>query len=331
MTVSWHGAAQVPAAMTNLLILLGLTPEIRTQYRDRLQARFPDVAMTLVDHHSKVGPHIAAADALVTFTPMMTAKVLEQADNLKWIQTLGTGVDNLIDQPTLRKDVIVTNVRGIHGPPVSEAALATMLALARNLPGAVRGQDAREWRRWPAQLLHNKTVGIFGVGLIAETLAPMCKAFGMRVVGVSSSPRAVAGFDRMHGRDELTQVVGDFDFFVLLTPLTPATRNSIGAKVLAAMKPSSFLINLARGGVVDELALVEALREKRVAGAALDVFNQEPLPADHPFWAMENVIITTHQGGFCDVYMDYALPTVETNMRAFLSGNVGAMINVVEH
>ncbi len=287
--------------------------------------------MTLVDHHSKVAPHIAAADALVTFTPMMTPKVLEQANRLKWIQTLGTGVDNLIDQPTLRKDVIVTNVRGIHGPPVSEAALATMLALARNLPGAVRGQDAREWRRWPAQLLHNKTVGIFGVGLIAETLAPMCKAFGMRVVGVSSSPRAVAGFDHMHSRDELTQVVGDFDFFVLLTPLTPATRNSIDAKVLQAMKPSGFLINLARGGVVDEPALVEALREKRIAGAALDVFNQEPLPAEHPFWSMENVLITTHQGGFCDVYIDYALPTVETNMRAFLNGDPGAMINVVEH
>ncbi|MGC1780597.1 MAG: D-2-hydroxyacid dehydrogenase [Xanthobacteraceae bacterium] len=317
--------------MTNLLILLGLTPDIRTQYRDRLQARFPEVAMTLVDHHSKVAPHIAAADALVTFTPMMTPKVLEQANSLKWIQTLGTGVDNLIDQPTLRKDVIVTNVRGIHGPPVSEAALATMLALARNLPGAVRGQDAREWRRWPAQLLHNKTVGIFGVGLIAETLAPMCKAFGMQVVGVSSSPRAIAGFDRMHSRDELTQVVGDFDFFVLLTPLTPQTRNSIDAKVLKAMKPSSFLINLARGGVVDEPALVEALREKRIAGAALDVFNQEPLPPGHPFWAMENVIITTHQGGFCDVYIDYALPTVETNMRAFLKGDLGAMINVVEH
>ena len=227
--------------MTNLLILLGLTRKVRNQYRDRLQARFPEVPMTLVDHHSKVGPHIAGADALVTFTPMMTPKVLEQAQKLKWIQTLGTGVDNLIDQPTLRKDVIVTNVRGIHGPPVSEAALATMLALARNLPGAVRGQDAREWRRWPAQLLHNKTVGIFGVGLIAEALAPICKAFGMRVVGVSSAPRAVAGFDRMHSRDELPQVVGDFDFFVLLTPLTPATRNSIDAKVLAAMKPSSFL------------------------------------------------------------------------------------------
>ena len=317
--------------MTNLLVLLGLTESVRNQYRDRLQAHFPEVAVRLVDHHSKVDPYIAAADALLTFTPMLTAKVLAQAKSLKWIQTLGTGVDNLIDQPTLRKDVIVTNVRGIHGPPVSEAALGTMLALARNLPGAVRGQDAHEWRRWPAQLLHNKTVGIFGVGLIAEALAPKCKAFGMSVVGVSSAPRPVAGFDRMHGRNELLQVVGDFDFFVLLTPLTEATRNSIDAKVFAAMKRSSFLVNLARGGVVDEPALVEALKSGRIAGAALDVFNQEPLPGDHPFWAMQNVLITTHQGGFCDVYIDYALPTVAANMRSFLNGDFGGMINVVPH
>lgn len=321
----------MPSCMTHVLILLGLTPDIRNQYRDRLQARFPDAAITLVDHHSKVGPHIAAADALITFTPMMTGEVLQQAQRLKWIQTLGTGVDNLIDQPALRKDVIVTNVRGIHGPPVSEAALGTMLALARNLPGAVRAQDARQWRRFPAQLLHDKTVGIFGVGLIAEALAPKCKAFGMRVIGISSAPRPVAGFDRMHSRDELLQVMGELDFFVLLTPLTAATRNSVGAGVFAAMKPSSFLINLARGGVVDEPALVEALTSGRIAGAALDVFNEEPLPSDHPFWAMQNVIITTHQGGFCDVYIDYALPTVETNMERFLKGDIGGMINVVEH
>ena len=113
---------------------------------------------------------------LLTFTPMITAKVLEQAKSLKWLQTLGTGVDNIIDQPALRKDIIVTNVRGIHGPPVSEAALGTMLALARDLPRAVRAQDQRQWQRFPAQLLHNKTVGIFGVGAIAEALAPKCKA-----------------------------------------------------------------------------------------------------------------------------------------------------------
>jgi D-2-hydroxyacid dehydrogenase (NADP+) len=317
--------------MTNLLILLGLTETVRNQYRERLQARFPDLAVNLVDHHSKVGPHIAEADVLLTFTPMLTAKVLEQAARLKWIQTLGTGVDNLTDQVALRKNVVVTNVRGIHGAPVSEAALATMLALARDLPRAVRAQDERQWRRFPAQLLHNKTVGIFGVGAIAEALAPKCKAFGMNVVGVSSGPRPTPGFDRMHSRDELLQVVGGFDFLVLLTPLTATTRNSINAEVLAAMKPSSFLINLARGGVVDETALVQALVEKRIGGAALDVFSQEPLPPDHPFWGMQNVVITTHQGGFCDVYIDYAMPTVETNMRCFLDGNIGGMVNAVPH
>jgi D-2-hydroxyacid dehydrogenase (NADP+) len=317
--------------MTNLLILLAMPEAVRNQYRDRLQARFPELGINLVDHHSKVGPHIAAADALLTFAPMLSSQVLQQAAKLKWVQALGTGVDNLTDQPALRKEVIVTNIHGIHGAPVSEAALASMLALARGLPRAVRAQDARQWLRWPAQLLHNKTVGIFGIGAIAEELAPKCKAFGMRVVGVSSAPRAAAGFDRMHARDELAAVVGEFDFFVLLTPLTEKTRNSIDARIFAAMKPNSFLVNLARGGVVDERALIEALKFGRIAGAALDVFNEEPLPADHPFWSMENVIITTHQGGFCDVYIDYALPTVEANMQCFLKGDISGMINVVPH
>ncbi|HEX4408637.1 MAG TPA: D-2-hydroxyacid dehydrogenase [Xanthobacteraceae bacterium] len=317
--------------MKNLLILLGLTETVRNQYRDRMRATFPEIDITLVDHHSKAGPHIGNADMLLTFTPMLTPAVLAQAGRLQWLQTLGTGVDNIIDQPALKKDVIVTNVRGIHGPPVSEAALGTMLALARDLPRAVRAQDKRQWQRFPAQLLHNKTVGILGVGAISEALAPRCKALGMTVVGISSGPRPAPGFDRMHSREDLLAVVGEFDFFVLLSPLTPATRNSINAQVLSAMKPSAFLINLARGGVVDEPALIEALAKKTIAGAALDVFNEEPLPPDHPFWAMENVIITTHQGGFCDVYIDFALPTVEANMRAFLAGNIGGMINVVPH
>ena len=317
--------------MTNLLILLTLPEPVRSQYRDRLKTRFPELNVALVDHHSKVGPHIGEADALLTFAPMLSDAVLQSAPRLKWMQALGTGVDNLIDRPCLRNDVIVTNVHGIHGPPVSESALASMLALARNLPRAVRSQEQRQWVRFPAQLLHNKTVGIFGVGAIAEALAPKCKAFGMRVVGVSSAPREAAGFDHMYPSRDIAAVVGKFDFFVLLTPLTEKTRNAIGARVFAAMKPGSFLVNLARGGVVDEAALVEALRERRIAGAALDVFVQEPLPADHPFWAMENVIITTHQGGFCDVYIDHAWPTLETNMQRFLAGNIGGMVNVVPH
>ena len=317
--------------MTNLLILLAMPEAVRMQYRDRLAAQFPEINVTLVDHHSKVGPYIASADALVTFAPMLSDHVLEQAQRLKWVQALGTGVDNLTDLPALRRDVIVTNVHGIHGAPVSEAAIAAMLALARNLPRAIRLQDKHQWQRWPAQLLHNKTVGIFGIGAIAEVLAPKCKTLGMQVVGVSSAPRSVAGFDRMHATSELSHIVGTFDFFVLLTPLTEKTRNCIDASVFAAMKPTAFFVNLARGGVVDESALVAALRDKRIAGAALDVFVEEPLPTDHPFWDMDNVIITTHQGGFNDVYIDHAWPTLEANMRCFLAGDFAGMINVVPH
>jgi len=317
--------------MTNLLILLTLPEPVRNQYRDRLKAKFPQLTIDVVDHHSKVGPHIADAEALITFAPMLAPHVLQAAQKLKWVQALGTGTDNLTDQPALRKDVIVTNIHGIHGPPVSEAAVGAMLALARDLPRAVRAQDERQWRRFPAQLLHNKTVGIFGIGVIAEALAPKCKAFGMRVVGLTSAPREVAGFDAVRASDQLAEAAGEFDFLVLLTPLTEKTRNSVGAKVFAAMKPTGFLINLARGGVVDETALIEALQSKKIAGAALDVFTQEPLPADHPFWSMHNVIITTHQGGFCDVYVDFALPTIEANMQKFLAGDIAGMINVVAH
>src|SRR6516162_4298485 len=128
--------------MVNILVLLTLPEPIRSQYRDRLRKRFPEVAIDLVDHHSKVGPYIATTDALVTFAPMLSAHVLASATRLKWVQALGTGVDNLIDQPTLREDVIVTNMRGIHGAPVAEAALAGMLALARGLPRAPRPKRA---------------------------------------------------------------------------------------------------------------------------------------------------------------------------------------------
>ena len=251
--------------MANVLILLTLPEPIRNQYRDRLRNRFPGITIELVDHHSKVGPYIGKADALITFAPMLSSEVLAAATRLKWVQALGTGVDNLIDQPALRQDVIVTNMRGIHGAPVSEAALAGMLALARGLRRAILAQDERQWRRFPAQLLHDKTVGIFGVGQIAEILAPKCKAFGMRVVGA----RKLAGFDRMHRREELARVIGDFDFLILLTPLTTATRNSIDAKIFAAMKPTSYLINLARGGVVDEAAVIEALAKGALLGRRL--------------------------------------------------------------
>jgi phosphoglycerate dehydrogenase-like enzyme len=317
--------------MPRLLILLTLPAEIIDQYRARLRAQFPALAIDVADQHTDFKPLLAAADILLTFGQVMKNLRADfaPAANLKWVQALGTGVDGIVDQPTLKPHVIVTNVHGIHGEPVSEAVLAGMLALARDIPRAVRAQDRRVWLRWPAKLLSGKTVGILGVGAIAERLAPKCKALGMKVIGISSAVRAVPGFDRMYGREQLLQAVPELDFLVLLTPYSQATHQLIGASVFAAMKPTSYLVNLARGGVVDEAALVEALRARKIAGAALDVFQQEPLPADHPLWSFENVIITTHQGGFCDVYVDLAMPTIEHNMRCFLAGDLSKMVNVV--
>ncbi len=316
--------------MTNVLILLTLPEDVRNAYRDRLRAKFPDVKVDLVDHNSKVDPYMPEADVLITFGPMLVDRVFQQAKSLKWVQALGTGVDNLVELTSLPPDAVITNLHGIHGPPVSEAAIASMLLLSRRMHHSVRAQDKKQWGRWPATLLHNKTVGILGVGVISEALAPRCKVFGMKVVGITSTPRNVAGFDEMRVRDPLHASVGDLDYFVLLTPMSSATRNIVNAEVLAAMKPTSYLINLARGGVVDEAALLATLQQRRIAGAAIDVFVQEPLPQDHGFWDLDNAFLTPHLGGFCDVYIDHAMPVIETNMRAFLAGNRAGMVNVVK-
>jgi D-2-hydroxyacid dehydrogenase (NADP+) len=316
--------------MPRLLILLTLPPDVTEQYRARLGQKFPEIGIDVVTAADKAAAALPEADMLLTFGQMMKNLKLDlaKAAKLKWVQALGTGLDGITDQPALKKDVTVTSLHGVHGAPVSEAALASMLALSRDIPGFVRAQDEHQWKRWPAKLLQNKTVGILGIGVIAEALAPKCKAFGMNVVGVTSSPRKVAGFDRIHPVGELLKVLPEFDHFVLLTPYSTATHQMINAKVFAAMKPSAYFVNLARGGVVDEDALVEALRSKKIAGAALDVFSQEPLPPDHPLWTFKNVIISTHQGGFCDTYPDLALPILEHNMRCFLKGDLKGMMNV---
>src|SRR4029079_19715862 len=160
---------------------------------------------------------------------------LGNAAKLKWVQALGNGMDGITDQPALKPSVTVTSLHGVHGAPVSEAALASMLALSRDLPGFVRAQDEHAWKRWPAKLLQDKTVGIFGIGVIAEALAPKCKALGMKTIGITSSPRTVAGFDRMHPVGELKTVLAECDHFVLLTPYSAATHRMIDAAVFAAM------------------------------------------------------------------------------------------------
>lgn len=318
--------------MIHLLILLTLPEKVRTQYCNGIRSAFPQVEVNVVDHHSKVDPYIENTDILVTFGPMMAEHVLEKATHLKWIQALGSGVDGITDRPSLRNDVLVTNLHGIHGAPVSEAALMAMLTLSRGLPRTLRNQQQHKWERSVApSLLKGKTVVIVGVGVISGELALKCHALGLRVLGVSSSPRELPGFEHIYGRSALETVVREADYLVLLTPHSAKTHGMIGAAIFAVMKPGSYLVNLARGGVVDEAALMDALRQGRIAGAALDVFSQEPLPADHPLWAMDNVLITPHLGGFYDEYVNQALPVIVHNLQKFLTGDSAGMINLVKH
>jgi D-2-hydroxyacid dehydrogenase (NADP+) len=313
----------------NVLLLLALPEPVRATYLERLRRAFPDVTINLAEHHSKVDPFIADADVLITFGAHMADAVLEQGVNLRWIQALGTGVDGIADRPALRPGVLVTNLRGLHGPAVSESVLASILALARDLRRSLAYQQRAHWQRFPVRLVQGKTVGILGVGVIAEELAPRCAALGMRVLGVSSAPRHVPGFERIDPVAELEHVAGEVDYLVLLTPYTAATHGIIGAHVLGAMRPSSFLINVARGGIVDEPALITALEQHRIAGAALDVFAEEPLPPDHPFWRLDNVILTPHIAGFHVGYIDDALPIVEENLRHFIAGDTDMLHNLV--
>src|SRR5579859_103107 len=260
---------------------------MRSVYRDAIGDAFPALEVEVVDHHLKVDPHIEDTDILVTFGAHVADHVFQRAPKLRWVQALGTGVDGIVDSPSLRPGVIVANLRGLHGPSVSEAALASMLALARDLPRTLRNQAAGRWDRFPVRLLKGKSAGILGVGVIASELAPRLHALGMTVIGITATPRERAGFDRMVQRDRLLEVAPELDFLVLLAPYTVETQGIVGAEVLGRMKPSAVLINVARGGLVDEPALVDALKAGTIAGAALDVFAEEPLPDGHPLWRSE--------------------------------------------
>jgi D-2-hydroxyacid dehydrogenase (NADP+) len=318
--------------MTSVLLILGLPEALARRYCEGIRSAFPGLRVTLVDHVAKADPYLADMDVLITHGPYLADRadhVLGDAPKLKWIQGIGTGVDNFADRPVLREDVIITNIHGVHGAPMSEAAFGAMLALSRRIARSVRNQDRCKWEAWPSRLLTGKTIGIFGVGSIAETVAPRCKAFDMTVIGISSATRPVAGFDRMVHRSELLDAARELDYLLLLTPYSPATHHIVGTEIFDAMKPESYLINHARGGVVDEAALLIALQTGRIAGAALDVFETEPLPQDHPFWGMQNVIITCHQSATHEGTVQTNLPVIIENLHKFLGGDTKAMRNVV--
>jgi D-2-hydroxyacid dehydrogenase (NADP+) len=302
--------------------------QLAKKYQKALRPKFPEVFIHAAKKEEEIGDFVEKMQILLTFR--ISDDLIKRASKLEWIQSMATGVDYIINLPSLRKEVLVTSTRGIHGPQMSEIAFLLMLALNRNLPQVVRNQDLRIWERWPTKLLYEKKVGILGIGVIGEEIARKSKAFGMTVYGIDIVKRMVDAVDYFYEPNELVKVLREVDYFIIVAPLTPQTQGMIGTRELSSMKPTAFLINIGRGEIIDEEALIQALNSGKIAGAALDVFRQEPLPKDHPFWRMKNVIVTPHVGGMSDVYVDQVLSIFEENLRRFLRGERHSLINLVE-
>ena len=298
--------------------------------KSKLEPRFPEITIRAATREEKIKDLIEKINILITFH--VSDEMIKKAPRLQWIQAMTTGVDFITKMPSLKSDVLITSARGIHGPQMSEMAILLMLSLSRNFPEFVRNQDQQVWERWPAKLLYQKKVGILGLGVCGTEIARKCKAFGMTVYGINRTKREIDSVDHFFDPNGLLQVIGEVDYFVIVVPSTPETRNMVNAEAIAAMKPSAFLINLGRGAVVDEAALTKALQTEKIAGAALDVFSvdPDPLPKANPLWGMKNVIITPRVGGATDIYPDQVLPVIEENLQRFLRGERRDLINVVE-
>ncbi|MGE0543195.1 MAG: D-2-hydroxyacid dehydrogenase [Dehalococcoidia bacterium] len=257
-------------------------------------------------------------------------EALQWAERLRWIQALSAGVDRL--DPRVLERITLTNGNGLGAEPIAEHVICHLLMLARGAPVFMRRQVEHHWdRSGQSREIAGMTMGIIGMGAIGSAVARRARALGLRVLAIrrsvmQRSPDLVA--DEVCPPDDLPYLLGASDVVVLATPLTPETRGLIGAPQLRAMRPGSYLINIARGGVVDEPALIAALSEGHLGGAGLDVFAEEPLRADSPLWDLPNVIITPHVAASSERYMDRVEDLVCDNMRRYLDGK--PLRNVVD-
>ena len=295
----------------------------------RLRRDFPSVTFHEENEITAALTCAPKCEALIALAHFVDDPPIAAMPSLKWICSLTSGTDHLSTLPSLKADVRITSGRGIHGPQMAELTFLYMLNFVRQAGLIKADQQAHVWDRRHQTLLWSKTIVIAGVGAISEELALRCKAFGMRTIGVSDSRTAVPGFDEILPRAQLMEAAGMADIFVALVPLTEKTLHMFDASVFAAMKPSAFFVNVEREPVVDEAALVQALRSGQIAGAGLDVFEIEPLPPNSPLWDMPNVMLTPRIGGMSDVYDVQIHPLIVHNLLCFIEGRMDGMKNIV--
>jgi phosphoglycerate dehydrogenase-like enzyme len=298
-------------------------------YRALLCERIPDLEVATVvagADETALERHLADAEVLLGWRLPVAA--LARAPRLRWIQLTSAGADHVLDVRPDLGDVVLTNARGIHGALMADYAIGVMVMLQWGFPRLLRLQQARTWRHQYTEPLAGKCLGVLGVGAIGGEIARRGAAMGMTVLGLRREPRPAEGVDRMYGPDGLGELLPRCDFVVVVVPATPETRRMLGERELRAMRRGAYLVNVARGSVVDEAALVRALADGWLGGAALDVFETEPLPAESPLWAMDNVIVTAHIAGEPDEYPKRVMGVVAENVARWREGR--PLLNVVD-
>ena len=298
-------------------------------YRDALREKFPALDFVLFHDAAAVKGDLGDIDVMIMFGIEVRDFMLAGAPRLQWIQSLATGVDHFLRCPSLKPSVLITSGRGIHGPPMREQVVYMMMGVSRDVVRAVGDQKAHFWERRLWSTLHGKTAVIAGTGVVGTAIAELLKALGMHVIGVTRTPRAAAGFDEMIVTERLSTAAARADYLINMLPASADNIEIFNAAIFAAMKPTAHYISAGRGQTVDEAALLAVLRERRIAGAALEVFQTEPLPPESPFWDLPNVFILPHIGGYVIEYEDFIMPLIVDNMRLFLAGRQSEMQNIV--
>jgi phosphoglycerate dehydrogenase-like enzyme len=284
-----------------------------------LQEQFPDCDFLDAREPAVLEKHWPGATITYGLPPVAR---LAEASALRWIQLISAGVPWDLCPAAAACGLTVTNLTGLYGPSIAEHALALMVLLARNLHVALRNQHQRRWdRSVMAGMadLHGRTLALVGAGNIGQHIARLARAYGMRVLGCRRRERETPFVDRVYPRGELRAMLAEADFVAVAAPLTARTEGMLGPEEFRAMKRGAFYVNVSRGGVAQEAALLEALRSGHLAGAGLDVFAVEPLPEEHPLWTMPQVVISPHYSG--EVVNNSALPSERfaRNLRSWLA------------
>ena len=302
--------------MTRKLNVIVFLRESSNRYRERLTDS-DEIGYYFCNNEAEIGRVIHLAD-IVLGSIRFPGSILAEAGRLKWIQATAAGVDAFLATSRLPEGVLLSRADVAFGDQIGEYVIAHLLAHTQRLRDVYHLQREQTWQPLAVSFLKDWTLGVAGAGSIGQAVAKRARGMDMRPLGLARRPREIAPFDHVYGPGELEAFLAKLDALVICLPLTPETRGMFGANQLELLKPSALLVNVARGAIVDETALLKALQEKRLGGAILDVFWHEPLSPDHPFWFMDNVTITSHHAGLNvpDTIIDFFLE----NLRRFRSG-----------